>query len=664
MKKIFLLAFILGFWQKSSAELDNIQTHLKMHLCRQVLPLWTSENLLDKDHGGALNILDKNCNPTGQKTKTLIANLRLLYVYAVAINLSDNQKGKKALQQRYFYLKKYLTQHFWNKESQSWRNQIAVNGSKLEGRDKSVISTIYACYIFSELALMLNDDKAEEWAAKSFQNLNQAWDKQLGGYQKDFTSSGHNIMKDASINFHALLMLSSYAKASNNRIAIKRLKKLYKIITNNFMDPDTGHGYMELTRDWKYPNDKRKAKSLYGHDIEMLWYIMDAADTLGYDKQKALHWLKKGSKAVMKKAITPDGAVKCLGDFYGNAIGDKIHFWCQAEAMILMMKMYQYTREPRYLEAFKRVKNWTFKHLVDNKSGLWRLMVNIKGKKQQGTFPGSEWRSGFHETRMLSTVIKLIKNMELPSDIYYKALSRIKAAEALQGVAVDKDFLYAVTSKAIGKYNKHTGSKVGLWKASCKDNIIHLDSGVIVNKMLYAGHSNFPGIPMKSSIEIWDANTLKHLKSIPLKNTNGSCTWIDCYDNAWWICYAHYAGVGGYKKIGPESTVLVKYDNKFNKVNSWKFPRQVVKRFYPYSCSGGSWGKDGLLYCSGHDRSELYLLKLPSSQQKELELVKILKVESGGQGLAWDRDETDILYTIKRTKKQIIKGKIESKNLN
>jgi hypothetical protein len=45
---------------------------------------------------------------------------------------------------------------------------------------------------------------------------------------------------------------------------------------------------------------------------------------------------------------------------------------------------------------------------------------------------------------------------------------------------------------------------------------------------------------MDSSIEIWDAKTLKHIDSIPLGEAYGSSTWIDRYDGTWWICYAHF----------------------------------------------------------------------------------------------------------------------------
>jgi len=235
----------------------------------------------------------------------------------------------------------------------------------------------------------------------------------------------------------------------------------------------------------------------------------------------------------------------------------------------------------------------------------------------------------------------------------------IEAPEAFQGVAVDERFVYAIDTKAIAKYDKKTGKRIAGWKSSDKDKIIHLDSGVIVDKKLYAGHSNYPHVPMDSSVEIWDAQTLKHIDTIPLGRAYGSCTWIDRYAGAWWICYAHYEGKGGYDGIGPERTMLVKYDDGFKELQKWTFPGEVIERFSPFSCSGGSWGPDGRLYCSGHDRPELYALRLPDTGTV-LELVRTIQIESTGQGVAWDRTQRNMICTIKREERLIVFNSVGS----
>ena len=238
-----------------------------------------------------------------------------------------------------------------------------------------------------------------------------------------------------------------------------------------------------------------------------------------------------------------------------------------------------------------------------------------------------------------------------------RIVSRFKAQEAHQGVAVDGEYVYAIGTKSIGKYEKESGTLIKRWRSSPEEPIIHLDSGVVVEGLLYCAHSNYPQIPMTSSVEIWDTDTLKHIGSHSFGIAPGSCTWVDRYDGYWWAVFAHYEGKGGYPDKGNDWTTLIKYDDHLQPLESWVFPPDVLKRFAPYSCSGGSWGSDGFLYCSGHDRSELYVMQLPQAGSV-LKLVRIIPSEINGQGIAFDRTSPEILYGIKRSTTEVLSFKM------
>lgn len=235
----------------------------------------------------------------------------------------------------------------------------------------------------------------------------------------------------------------------------------------------------------------------------------------------------------------------------------------------------------------------------------------------------------------------------------FEQIARFKAAEAHQGIGVDDEFFYAIGSKTIGQYDKQTGAKIQQWKPSAETPMTHLDSGVVVDGKLYCAHSNYPFIPMTGSVEIWDTETLQHLGRHVFENPPGSCTWVDRHDGFWWVCFAHYNGFGGVPGKDNTSTVLVKYNSNWTELKRWRFPQKVLDRFAPYSCSGGSWGPDGLLYCSGHDRPELYVMRAPSGGEN-LELIETVSIESLGQGMAWDRSNAQTIYTIRRKAKEVV----------
>ncbi|BBM82802.1 GntP family permease [Candidatus Uabimicrobium amorphum] len=256
--------------------------------------------------------------------------------------------------------------------------------------------------------------------------------------------------------------------------------------------------------------------------------------------------------------------------------------------------------------------------------------------------------------KLILIALGLIAIVAQDNSYDFPVIRTFQSPLAHQGVAVDREHFYTIKTRSIAKHRKDTGKLTAEWNATTPGKIIHLNSGLVVNDRLYCGHSNWPNTPMKSSIEVWDTNTLSHCNSIHFANPPGSCTWVDRYQDFWWVCFAHYDKKGGEKGKGVEMTTLVKYDDQWRPLGSWKFPQTVVKKFAPYSCSGGAWGADGLLYVSGHDAAELYALSIVK-EESTLHFQKTIKVNSRGQGIAFDRTPSpQNLYTINRDTKTVI----------
>ena len=242
-------------------------------------------------------------------------------------------------------------------------------------------------------------------------------------------------------------------------------------------------------------------------------------------------------------------------------------------------------------------------------------------------------------------------------DRKFEELKRFKAKEAQQGIAVDDHFVYVIGTREIGKYDRETGELVGYWKEREDGPIIHLNSGVILDGKLYCAHSNYPGIPMISSVEIWNAETLQHIRSQSFGIQWGSCAWIDRYNGFWWAAFAHYERFKSVTHKDNRWTTVVKFNNEWHALESWVFPEEVLEKLKPMSNSGGSWGPDGLLYCTGHDRPEVYVLQLPKAGSV-LDLIDTVPINNAGQGIAWDRNSPVELYAIRREDRQVIVSKL------
>ncbi len=236
-----------------------------------------------------------------------------------------------------------------------------------------------------------------------------------------------------------------------------------------------------------------------------------------------------------------------------------------------------------------------------------------------------------------------------------KILARFECAEAHQGAAVDAEHFYAIANRSIGKYDKQTGKQVATWQDAAGGPLKHMNAGVVVDGKLYCAHSTYPSEPRLSSVEIWDAATLKHIGNHSFGEYGGALNWVDWHDDHWWAVFAYYS-----REPGPDHvrrTTLVKFDAKWRRMAAWVFPEKLLERFSPSSNSGGGWGPHGLLYCTGHDHEEMYALRIPQSGSV-LEWVGTFAMPFAGQAFAWDSTQTGVAYGIRRSSKEVIAAQL------
>lgn len=222
--------------------------------------------------------------------------------------------------------------------------------------------------------------------------------------------------------------------------------------------------------------------------------------------------------------------------------------------------------------------------------------------------------------------------------------------EARQAIAVDDKHFYAIDNRIIAKYDKRTGQRIGEWTGPKDGPIIHLDSGAVIDGKLYAAHSNYPEWPMTSSVEIWDAATLKHIGTHSFGIERGSLTWLDYRDGVWWGAFANYNRVFDKSPLAygnKFNTQIVRFDKDWRVVEAWVLPDALLKKFGDMSNSGGSWGPDGKLWITGHDLPEAYALMLPEAGSV-LRWVGTARMDIAGQGIAWDRSDSKVIWGIIR----------------
>ncbi len=241
----------------------------------------------------------------------------------------------------------------------------------------------------------------------------------------------------------------------------------------------------------------------------------------------------------------------------------------------------------------------------------------------------------------------------------YEELRRFKAPEAGQGVAVDRDYFYAINNRTIGKYRKTTGERVAGWEGGAGGEIVHLNAGIIHGGRLYTVHSNYPAVPMLSSLEIFDPATLQPAGSHSFGRMDGSFTWLDRRKDRWIACFVHYGNRGAEPNRDGSWTQIIAFDDEWRRTAGWALPADLNARFggRGYSASGGAFGPGGHLYLTGHDNTELYVVDFPAAGSV-LKWIATIPIPSEGQAFCFDPTQPDLLYSVLKRAKEVIVGRV------
>jgi hypothetical protein len=231
-----------------------------------------------------------------------------------------------------------------------------------------------------------------------------------------------------------------------------------------------------------------------------------------------------------------------------------------------------------------------------------------------------------------------------------RTLRAFEAPEADQGVAADARHFYAVDNTVIAKYEIVSGTSVARWEGPRNGLIRHMNSCLADAGRLLCANSNYSLTPMGSSIEIFDAATLRHVDSHSLGMLDeGSLTWFDRYRGGWIAGFAHYDETGGLPFKDHRFSSVVTFDAEWRRTGGWLFPATVLERMAPHAASGGAIGPDGWLYLLGHDRPEMYVVARPPMGPTLIHVATI-DLEAEGQAFSWARDGRRAVFTVDRRK--------------
>lgn len=357
----------------------------------------------------------------GDGPKGIVTQARMVWYFArmARAGYGDKATNLKAADHGY----RFLTQKMWDSKNGGFAWEVDAAGVLKAKPKKHMYGQSFALYALSEYAMASGRKDVLDFAVRFFHLLEaKAHDSRYGGYveffNEDWTPAAEGSYMSAPgdvklMNTHLHLMeaVTTFYRASRLPLARERLLELMTIESNTVVRKGLAACTDQYKRDWTPILEGNGARVSYGHDLENIWLLADAAAAAGAPVAPLMDLFSSGWAYSMKFGWDKkDGGFWYWGPFMAPAASRTKSWWVQAEVLVSALTMYKLTGDEKYREVF--LKTWDFvkKHQIDWKNGEW--WTDVDDSLRPRGDKGGLWKAAYHNGRAMIECLALIKELE------------------------------------------------------------------------------------------------------------------------------------------------------------------------------------------------------------------------------------------------------------
>lgn len=409
-----LLAFVFCFqvFAAPTAEELRSQAERCRRLLRSSLMEFYLPGCLDREHGGYYEALRGDAFAgIGEKFLTLQAR-HLWFFSTLAVEGYDRERTLAAARHGYEFLESKMR----DREHGGYFAKVNDDGSPKDTRKHAYLNS-FVLYGLVAYAKASENAAALQSAKDLFEILEiRAHDAQFGGYVEYFErdwkpvtdpkASGYvGAIGHKTYNTH-LHLLESYAALYRSwpepRVR-QRLAELLAINISTVHFPTENNNVDAFHRDWSIVQEPRNLRASYGHDVECVWLVTDAARAVDMPPRVLLNWATGLSENCLRYGFDREHGGFYNGGPLGKPADDlKKTWWVQTEALLGMLEMHRLTNDPKYYEAFTKTLDFCEKFQIAKEGGWWATRAADGSATNDRTRTGP-WQGAYHAGRALMT---------------------------------------------------------------------------------------------------------------------------------------------------------------------------------------------------------------------------------------------------------------------
>jgi mannobiose 2-epimerase len=399
----------------ATASLRATLPSLQKNLDQAVVRFWYPR-VIDRTHGGYRVAFDANGTATPDGSKMIVTQARMLWLFA---RLARAGYRVPEMREAATHGYQFVVNRMWDRQHGGFFWEVDESGTRVTDPSKVIYGEAFALYALSEYYRATGNTDALVRATELFELIDtRAHDGTYGGYfelfEPDWSTparaspiGGAAGAKLMNTHLHLLEAFAEYYRASRSARTRERLHELIAIQGSAVVRKELTACTDEYRRDWTPVLEGNGARVSYGHDIENIWLLADAVETLGQSNAPWLDLYRRLFDYSMRHGYDPvQGGFFHRGSFNENADDREKIWWVQAEGLMSALTMYRLTRERDYAQAFEGTLRWVSTRQTDWINGEWFAEVRPDGST--AGVKGDRWKEGYHNGRALIESIRLI----------------------------------------------------------------------------------------------------------------------------------------------------------------------------------------------------------------------------------------------------------------
>jgi N-acylglucosamine 2-epimerase len=388
---------------------SNIIKRYEKELLESVIPFW-QKNSPDSENGGYYHFLDRDGSVFETK-KFMWMEWRIVYMFSTLYNsqiLVESQEIWLNIAKQGY---EFLTKHGKDADGNFY---FALNkkGRPISGAH-NIYSEAFAVMGSAALFKACGEEKYKKQALESMNNYIQRiqnpkgkWNKGMPDAQMRKTMGHYMIMANLGTVINDCIGIDTYNQDINDAVSN---------VIDHFYNEEFKILFENINPDHSFDLESCEGRHLIpGHGIEACWFILQYAEA--NNRQDIIDKTCK----IIKNQLNFAWDTKFGGLYYFMDVLDKPHeeltwdmklWWVHNEALIACLYAFRLSKDSEFLEWFKKVDEWTWKHFPDQEYGEWFGYLNRRGEPTHN-LKGGKWKTFFHLPRCLLLCIEQIQLIE------------------------------------------------------------------------------------------------------------------------------------------------------------------------------------------------------------------------------------------------------------